>query len=225
MPRPSRWDEIVQAAAEEFRERGYDAATLEAIAGRVGILKGSLYNYITHKDDLLFAVIEEPARRLLAELTDLSAASDQPALLRLHRLFVAQIGIFSDHHPAAFVYLQQLGRPSHREEFREMDARYIRCVETIIADGIRTGEFSASIRPSVAARAIVGMLDWMQHWYEPRSSEDDGAIAQELLSIAVGGLAGGGIVRTMLSTEPAALPAPGDSYPSDDEITAAAPTG
>lgn len=199
MPRPSRWDEIVQAAAEEFTERGYDGATLEAIAGRVGILKGSLYNYISNKDDLLFAVIEEPAKRLLTELTALSEASGDPALTRLHQLFVRQIGIFADHYPAAFVYLQQLGRPSHREEFREMDTRYIRCIETIIADGIRTGEFSASVRPPIAARAIVGMLDWMQHWFEPRSRQDDEAIALELLSIAVGGLSGGGLVKSALS--------------------------
>lgn len=197
MPRPSRWDEIVQAAAEEFRERGYEGATLEAIAGRVGILKGSLYNYIGHKDDLLFAVIEEPARKLLEELVLLSAATDRPALWRLHRLFTVQIRIFAEHHPAAFVYLQQLGRPSHRQDFRDMDTQYIHCIEEIVADGARKGEFSASIRPRIAARAIVGMLDWMQHWYVPRSPEDDAAIVDELLSIAVGGLAGSGLVKAM----------------------------
>lgn len=197
MPRPSRWDEIVQAAAEEFRERGYDGATLEAIAGRVGILKGSLYNYINHKDDLLFAIIEEPARKLINELTALSSSSDRPALWRLHRLFAVQVRIFAEHYPAAFVYLQQLGRASHPQEFREMDAEYIRCIEEIVADGARRGEFSSAIRPRIAARAIVGMLDWMQHWYTPRSAEEDATIVDELLAIAVGGLAGSGLVKAM----------------------------
>jgi AcrR family transcriptional regulator len=197
MPRPSRWDEIIQAAAEEFRERGYDGATLEAIAGRVGILKGSLYNYIDHKDDLLFAVIERPAQKLLEELDFLSGQTERPALWRMHRLFAVQVQVFSDYYPAAFVYLQQLGRPSHRPEFRDMDARYIACIERIVADGIRRGEFSSAVRPRIAARAIVGMLDWMQHWYTPRAKEEDAEIVDELLAIAAGGLAGSGLVRAM----------------------------
>lgn len=197
MPRPSRWDEVIQAAAEEFRERGYEGATLEAIAGRVGMLKGSLYNYINHKDDLLFAVIERPAQKLLEELDVLSEQTDLPALWRLHRLFTVQVQVFADHYPAAFVYLQQLGRSSHRAEFRDMDARYILCIERIVADGIRRGEFSASVRPRIAARAIVGMLDWMQHWYTPRTREEDASIVEDLLAIAAGGLSGSGLVKAM----------------------------
>jgi len=214
MPRPSRWDEIVQAAAEEFRERGYEGATLEAIAGRVGILKGSLYNYINHKDDLLFAVIEEPARKLLEELTVLSSSSDRPALWRLHSLFTVQVRIFAEHYPAAFVYLQQLGRSSHPQEFREMDAEYIRCIEEIVADGARRGEFSAAIRPRIAARAIVGMLDWMQHWYTPRSPEEDATIVDELLAIAVGGLAGSGLVKAMELDRRSTAPRNGEAIDS-----------
>jgi TetR/AcrR family transcriptional regulator, cholesterol catabolism regulator len=199
MPRPSRWDEIVQAAAEEFREHGYDGATIEAIASRVGILKGSIYNYIQNKDDLLFAVIEEPAQRLLDELTLLTASADRSAARRLHRLVHAQVRTFADHYPAAFVYLQQLGRPSHREDFREMDARYIRAVEAIIQDGIDRGEFSSQARPAIAARAFVGILDWMQHWFVPRGAAEDAAVADELYAIAVGGLASAGLVHAAMS--------------------------
>ena len=198
MPRPSRWDEIVQAAAEEFRERGFEAATIEAIAKRVGILKGSVYNYIGNKDDLLFSVIEDPAKRLLEELTELSESRASTASARLHRLVRAQVKTFSDYYPAAFVYLQQLGRPSHREDFQEMDARYIRAVETIIQDGIDRGEFSAALRPAVTARALVGILDWMQHWFVPRSEADNQAVADELFAIAVGGLSSGGLVLASL---------------------------
>ena len=199
MPRPSRWDDIVQAAAEEFREHGYEGATVEAIAGRVGILKGSIYNYIQNKDDLLFAVIEEPAQRLLDELTVLTASDDASAARRLHRLVHAQVRTFADHYPAAFVYLQQLGRPSHREDFREMDARYIRALETIIRDGIDRGEFSSRVRPAIAARAFVGILDWMQHWFVPRGAAEDAAVAEELYAIAIGGLASAGLVHAVMS--------------------------
>lgn len=202
MPRPSRWAEIVSAAAEEFREHGYEGATIEAIAGRVGILKGSLYNYIENKDDLLFAVIEEPANALLEDLARLTHDTDEPATTRLRRLFHAQVTVFADHYPAAFVYLQQIGRASHRQDFREMDARYMAAIESIISDGIGRGEFSGVVDPPVAARGIVGMLDWMLNWFVPRSVEENRRIAEQLFALAVGGLGSSGLVHATTPSEP-----------------------
>lgn len=197
MPRPSRWGEIVQAAAEEFRTQGFDAAKIEDIAGRVGMLKGSLYNYIENKDDLLFAVIEEPAKQLLEDLSRLRAAVDEPATARLHRLIRAQVRVFVDHYPAAFVYLQQIGRPSHRADFREMDAQYMQAIEQMIDDGIASGEFSPSMDTRVAARAIVGMLDWMSTWFVPRADDENQEVADQLFAMAIGGLGAGGLVHAV----------------------------
>jgi AcrR family transcriptional regulator len=56
MPRPSRWNDVVDAAAKVFQEKGFAAASLEDIAVEVGMRKGSLYHYINSKEDLLFAV-------------------------------------------------------------------------------------------------------------------------------------------------------------------------
>ena len=41
-----RWSEILRAAAEVFSEKGYEATTINDIASRVGLLKGSLYYYM-----------------------------------------------------------------------------------------------------------------------------------------------------------------------------------
>lgn len=55
MARPSRWPEVVQAAELVFRRRGFARASLEEIAEELGVWKGSLYNYISTKEDLLVA--------------------------------------------------------------------------------------------------------------------------------------------------------------------------
>ena len=52
----TRWNEVLEAAAAVFQEKGYQAARIEDIATRVGILKGSLYYYIESKEDLLYAL-------------------------------------------------------------------------------------------------------------------------------------------------------------------------
>jgi len=196
VPRPNRWPEILAAAGEEFRERGYDNATLEDIGARVGILKGSIYNYVGSKEELLLAVVEQPARQLLAELERLRADAEQSVAVRLREFVRMQVRIFVEYHPAAFVYVAHIGRLTSPRfaEFREMDGQYLDAVESLVAEGARTGEFSLAASPRTVALALVGMLDWMHHWFVPRGAAADAELADQLFALLLGGLlAGGGI--------------------------------
>jgi len=56
---PKRRQAIIEAAAGMFRERGFDRASMHAIAARVGGSKGTLYNYFPSKEELFFAVVED----------------------------------------------------------------------------------------------------------------------------------------------------------------------
>jgi AcrR family transcriptional regulator len=83
---PDREAEILKAAAEVFREKGYAATSTQDIADRVGMYKGSLYYYIDSKEDLLYRI----GRSVYAELKreqDLAAEPDAQPLERL-RAFV-----------------------------------------------------------------------------------------------------------------------------------------
>lgn len=211
MPRPSRWPDLVRAAGEEFREHGYDNATLESIGARVGILKGSVYNYVGSKEELLLAVVDQPAQALLAELDRLRADTGSSVAMRLRELIRTQIRIFSDYYPAAFVYLQHVGRFRSPvfARFDDMDRRYIAAVESLLAEGVEKGEFSLAGSPAVAARAVVGMLDWMQHWFTPQSGEADARLADELFAIALGGLLTAGGVHSLTRGLPYEAPPQG----------------
>ncbi|MCU1485633.1 MAG: transcriptional regulator, TetR family [Actinomycetia bacterium] len=62
---------ILDAAAELFVERGYEATSLREIAERVGVTKAALYYHFPGKEDLLRALLEpleEFQQRLLASM-------------------------------------------------------------------------------------------------------------------------------------------------------------
>ena len=202
MARPSRWTDVVEAAAEEFRSRGYDSATLEDIATRVGILKGSIYNYVQNKEELLLAVVERPAEVLLADLEQLRNVDQQSSTIRLRTLFRIQVRVFSDHYPAAFVYLRNIGRTDLSDKFgkfTEMDARYMGILDDLIADGVRRGEFNPPVSPRIAALSLVGILNWMQHWFTPQSDDANRRLADDLFAMALGGLTSGGSLARILA--------------------------
>ncbi|HJR19775.1 MAG TPA: helix-turn-helix domain-containing protein [Actinomycetota bacterium] len=54
-PRAASKDAILEATLAIFRERGYEGTTIPAIAERLGVSQGTLYNYFPSKEKLLFA--------------------------------------------------------------------------------------------------------------------------------------------------------------------------
>lgn len=53
---------IVGAAASLFAEVGYEQASMEAIADRAEVSKGTIYNYYQNKGELLLAIVTMEAR-------------------------------------------------------------------------------------------------------------------------------------------------------------------
>jgi AcrR family transcriptional regulator len=56
---------IVEAAAELFREAGYEGATMEAIAASAQVSIGTIYNYYRNKGDLLVAIVSMEVNEVL----------------------------------------------------------------------------------------------------------------------------------------------------------------
>ena len=59
--------EIIAAAAEVFRERGYQAATLNDVAERLGTDRASLYYYVADKQELFRESIKDVLESNLRE--------------------------------------------------------------------------------------------------------------------------------------------------------------
>ena len=58
-PPDQRRRELLDAATHLFRERGFEVATVQAIAGRAGIAAGTVYLYFPSKEAILVAVQED----------------------------------------------------------------------------------------------------------------------------------------------------------------------
>lgn len=147
-----------------FNERGYHATRLEDIAAALGMQKGSLYNYIESKEELLLAVVTPPATQLLDTLAAL-AESDLPASEKIRLVARSHAHILEEYLPYVSVYVHEMAGQSHSEKWREMDRSYVRHLSAIIEDGRQTGLFDASTDPVISAMALIGAMNWMTRWY------------------------------------------------------------
>src|SRR3954462_8621721 len=76
---------LLGAAAETFAERGFEAATMDEIAERVGLSKGALYYRYRTKEDLFLALLDQRCAAYLEHLTgpvpaEISAAESWAAM-------------------------------------------------------------------------------------------------------------------------------------------------
>jgi AcrR family transcriptional regulator len=56
---------ILEAAAELFREAGYEGAKIEAIAAEAEVSVGTIYNYYQNKGDILVAIVSMEVNEVL----------------------------------------------------------------------------------------------------------------------------------------------------------------
>jgi AcrR family transcriptional regulator len=61
---------LLHAAAETFAERGFEAATMDEIAERVGLSKGALYYRYKSKEDLFIALLDERCQAYIRQLDE-----------------------------------------------------------------------------------------------------------------------------------------------------------
>jgi len=142
--------EIVEAALAEFAEMGFAAATLEAVARRAGVAKGTIYLYFETKDALFEAVVRAKVLPRLAEAGDLIDRFDGPS----DQLLAMVIGKI--YHEVIDTELRSIMRLLIAEgaRFPNLTAFYDReilargrdVIRSVILRGVERGEF----RPSAA---------------------------------------------------------------------------
>ena len=183
-------EEIIAAAAKVFQTKGYHAATVQDIADAVGILKGSLYHHVKSKEDLLYLIVKEPIARIYARMAEI-VASDLPAGEKLRRAILAHLEAFDQHYPHLFVYLHEREEMKRRfrEQFKLSPKQYEHCWQQILREGVKAGEFRADLDVHVVSYGLLGMLNWLYKWYDPRGRLGVREVADQFSTLALAGLA------------------------------------
>ena len=187
---PQRWAEIVDAAGEEFDEKGYAAARIEDIAARVGLLKGSLYYYIDSKEDLLFAIVDGDHDRGIAVIEESAALDLAEPPVRLGGFITRWTGILAANRGYSSVSDRDLRRLSPDRQAIVMAKRFRihRFVREIIERGIAEGDFHADVDPGVATNSLFEMLNGVSHWFHPSRPLSYDELAEHLRCFVLRGL-------------------------------------
>jgi AcrR family transcriptional regulator len=81
-------DRLYTAALELFAEQGYEKTTIDQIAERADVARGTFFNYFQRKEDLVITWAQRRRQRL-QEVMDLSPARDDDTTVQLERCMSA----------------------------------------------------------------------------------------------------------------------------------------
>jgi AcrR family transcriptional regulator len=178
--------EILEAAAKIFNEKGYHNTSIQDIADAVGMLKGSLYYYISSKEDLLRQIFEQVNQGALEVVRDVFE-SDAPADHRLHDLILQQTVFFCRYHIWIGVFLHEYKSVEGpiRTRYLKLRSDYEANVRNIIAAGQAEGLFRPELDVALTTRALLGMTNWLYTWYSPAGRQKPQEIGEAYADLAL----------------------------------------
>lgn len=156
-----RRQELVDAAANIFAEKGYHATSVQDIASELGILKGSIYYYIDSKEDLLYDIV----RRRLDGIESLLARLRTPDLDAVAKLR-GFIGGSVEHVQAEPVQSAVLVRDMWALTGVRLDSavkvidKQDRFLRRQVVTGQKDGVVCPDADPALVATAILSMVAW-----------------------------------------------------------------
>lgn len=183
-----RKQEILTIAARIFRQKGYNATSMNDLANECGLFKGSLYHYFKNKGEILQEVIQSYFEYLLLYLEPINSSKAMPTE-KLRMSLEIQMRAIEANRDAVSVALREdrAVEDPYREAYIAQRNRLEDHLAGILEEGIEKGVFR-KVDISLTTKAILGMCNWATVWYSPSGRLSSKAIAEHFADLAISSL-------------------------------------
>jgi AcrR family transcriptional regulator/predicted DNA-binding transcriptional regulator AlpA len=154
-----RREEILQAAFEVFSAQGYHNTTMDDIAEKAGVSKGTCYQYFEGKEEIFVATVERSVENLLEEADAASSGARDAAV----RLGIKGLTFMAKYRDVQLMFMGLVseslsGNRRLREKGEEAFSRLAEYLARDIARGIEEGVFRP-VDPLTVAYALIGIAE------------------------------------------------------------------
>lgn len=182
-------DQILNAAAQIFSQKGYHGTSMQDIALAVKLQKGSLYYHVSSKQEILLDLLNR-ALDILIERVNLAIMEADNPQDRLRNAMSTYIKSLIEYQDLAVVLLLE-----HRSLEPELQSRHLPKRDQfediwrdLIIQGKEKGSFSCE-HPSLSARALLGAMNWIVTWYRKEGLLSAEGISEQYADLFLDGLA------------------------------------
>lgn len=181
--RRDRREEVDDAAVRIFCAKGFAAASVRDIAEEVGVLKGSLYHYISGKDDLLARIFDDAHAATKGFMDEVASGDDDPAG-RLLRFCELQVGWNLSNPERARVIARERRFLTGRRAATVTRRR--QALEAFVCELVQACAPHVDVRH--AMHFVLGALDATPEWYRRDGADSPERIAGVYADLTLGAL-------------------------------------
>ncbi len=158
----ARREEILEAAKSVFADKGFDGATVDEIAEKADLSKGSIYGYFANKEDLFISLMESEIDRLF-EVVEKSLGDLEHPIETIENLIKETLVYFDQNRAFLRIFTPEragLTRERHPELIQRVIPKIqgpIRLTATCLKRGIERGLIK-KVDPMRASRLLFGTI-------------------------------------------------------------------
>jgi len=181
-------EDILEAAAQVFRQKGFHGASMADIAGAVNLQKASLYHHVSSKQEILLALLDRALELLFERISAISTQSI-PADKKLRQMIRAYLQILAENTDLSAVLLfehRSLERKQHARHVPNRD-KFEALWRDVLSEGVKAKLFTCD-DPALSTRALLGIMNWTITWYRPGGALEIDQIADQYSNLLLNGL-------------------------------------
>jgi AcrR family transcriptional regulator len=162
-----RSQEVFEAAARLFAQRGYSRTSIRDLAEELGLQKSSLYHYFDSKEDLLHRLLDDIMEQALTRIEKL-CAQPLPPLDKLAAFMRLYTHVYAGDRARLTLLVNELDclPPERRDQVVAKQRRYVAAIKGILAE-LREAGLLRDLPLPVLVFAFFGMVHYTPKWYSP----------------------------------------------------------
>lgn len=167
---------ILAAAREEFEGRLFAEVTLESIAARAGVGKGTLYLYFKNKEDLFLQLAVDGMDEMADRVKEMTAS--EQAYKDVFFELGGELGDFFQHRVGLVRLMHRAGSEQIVREFNKYRMRIKKAVYAFLQRGVRAGFLRDDVSVDALQVTLVGPLLLRGRFLEDGEGVSSAAILQ-----------------------------------------------
>ena len=178
---------LLDAAVAVFNERGYEATSVEDIAGRLGVTKSAIYHHVASKGELLRLALDRALDALFAVTTEPGATTGR-SIDRLEHVVRRSVRVLAAELPFVTLLLRLRGNTDVERDALERRRRFDRVVTDLVRAAEEEGDVRPDVDPALTSRLLFGTVNSLTEWYRPDGDLSPDALADAVLTTTFDGL-------------------------------------
>lgn len=180
--------EIIDAAVDMFYEFGYQKASLRYIANRVGITQAAIYYHFRNKEEILYTIIEKFSNDIFFTVKSALSGKGTPVEKLREAIYQHIISIKTERKGAKIIIEDKRFLSGELNKLVKEKEKIIYNFYKNHLEELQKNRKIDECDLTAATFGILGMINWLYHWYRPEKRLSIEQVAEENINILFFGL-------------------------------------